>query len=79
VLTPVNEKPWTHRVPAPFQKDGEYDLPVWIHPRRGMDYPDYRTEEKSKYRVFSVFGWPYETTVAMTRIVSAAYSKPIPP
>jgi predicted TIM-barrel fold metal-dependent hydrolase len=70
VLTPVNEKPLDAPEFLPlFEKMAEYDLPVWIHPRRGQDYPDYRTEEESKYRIFSVFGWPYETTVAMTRIV----------
>ena len=70
VLTPVNEKPLDAPEFLPlFEKMAGYDLPVWIHPRRGQDYPDYRTEEESKYRIFSVFGWPYETTVAMTRIV----------
>jgi len=70
VLTPVNEKPMDAPEFRPlFEKMAGYDLPVWIHPRRGQNYPDYRTEEESKYRVFSVFGWPYETTVAMTRIV----------
>lgn len=52
-----------------YDKMAEYDLPIWIHPRRAQSYPDYRTETESKYRVFSVFGWPYETTVAMTRLV----------
>jgi aminocarboxymuconate-semialdehyde decarboxylase len=70
VLTPVNEKPLDAPEFLPlFEKMAGYDLPVWIHPRRGQNYPDYRTEEESKYRIFSVFGWPYETTVAMTRIV----------
>jgi predicted TIM-barrel fold metal-dependent hydrolase len=70
VLTPVNEKPMDSPEFFPlYEKMAEYDLPVWIHPRRGQGYPDYRTEEESKFRVFSVFGWPYETTVAMTRLV----------
>jgi uncharacterized protein len=70
VLTPVNEKPLDSPEFFPlYEKMAEYDLPVWIHPRRGQSYPDYRTEEESKFRIFSVFGWPYETTVAMTRIV----------
>ena len=70
VLTPVNDKPLDSPEFIPlYEKMAEYDLPIWIHPRRGQDYPDYRTEEESKYRVFSVFGWPYETTVATTRLV----------
>jgi predicted TIM-barrel fold metal-dependent hydrolase len=30
---------------------------------------DYASEEKSKFEIWHVFGWPYETTAAMTRIV----------
>lgn len=44
------------------------DLPVWIHPRRELT-PDYPVESRSKYRIFGMWGWPYETTVAMTRLV----------
>lgn len=46
-----------------------YNLPVYIHPWRGDDFADYKTEEKSKYMIASIFGWPYETTVAMTRLI----------
>lgn len=46
-----------------------YDLPVLIHPTRLANKPDYEGESASKHRVFSLFGWPYETTVAMTRFV----------
>jgi aminocarboxymuconate-semialdehyde decarboxylase len=37
--------------------------------RGAADHPEYKTENLSRYRVFSTFGWPYETTVAMTRLV----------
>jgi len=46
-----------------------YDLPVWIHPARGQGFPDYLTEEKSKYEIWWTLGWPYETSVAMARLV----------
>lgn len=53
-----------------YEKMCQYDLPIYIHPMRGKeDHPDYRTEEESKYRIFSTFGWPFETTAAMTRLV----------
>ncbi len=52
-----------------FEKMAAYDLPVYIHPWRGNDYPEYPTETESKYSISSTFGWPYETTAAMTRIV----------
>jgi len=70
VVTPVNDKPLDSPEFLPlYEKMAEYDLPIWIHPRRGQTYADYKTEEESRYRIYSVFGWPYETTVAMTRIV----------
>ncbi len=56
-----------------FQKMAEVDLPIWIHPTRPATFPDYPTEKKSKYEVWWVFGWPYESSVAMTRIIFAGY------
>jgi aminocarboxymuconate-semialdehyde decarboxylase len=35
---------------------------------RNPDYPDYRTEKESKYRLYNSLGWPYETMAAMTRL-----------
>jgi predicted TIM-barrel fold metal-dependent hydrolase len=53
-----------------YEKMCQYDLPVYIHPMRGMmDHPEYKTEKTSMYRIFSTFGWPYETTAAMARLV----------
>ena len=47
----------------------EYDLPIWLHPYRGADIPDYKTEERSQYEIWWTFGWPYETSAAMARLV----------
>jgi predicted TIM-barrel fold metal-dependent hydrolase len=70
LLTPTNDKPLDSPEFLPiYEKMEKYGLPIWIHPRRAQTYPDYRTEKESKYRIFSVFGWPFETTIAMTRIV----------
>lgn len=54
---------------ALYEKMCEYDLPIWIHPARGLDASDYQGEGRSWYRIFTMFGWPYETTVAMARLV----------
>jgi uncharacterized protein len=56
-----------------FEKMAEHDLPIWLHPTRGPNFPDYQTEQKSKYELWWVFGWPYETSVAMSRIMFAGY------
>jgi aminocarboxymuconate-semialdehyde decarboxylase len=47
----------------------KYDLPVWIHPTKDRHIPDYPSEEMSKYSLFLAFSWPYETTLAMARLV----------
>jgi predicted TIM-barrel fold metal-dependent hydrolase len=36
---------------------------------REVDVSDYRSEKRSKYMIFHIFGWPYETAAAMTRLV----------
>ena len=70
VYTPINDKPLDSLEFIPlYEKMAQYNLPIWIHPRRGADYADYRTLEKSKYRINATFGWPYETTAAMTHLV----------
>ena len=52
-----------------YEKMAAYNLPVWIHPMRDRSTPDYAGEESSKYYIYGIFGWPYETTAAMTRLV----------
>jgi uncharacterized protein len=70
IHTPIQDKPLDLPEFLPlYEKMAHYSLPIFIHPMRGVDYPDYRTESQSKYRACNMFGWPYETTVAMTRLV----------
>jgi len=66
----INGKPLDSPEFQPFfQKMADYDLPIYVHPWRGTDFADYSTEDESKYAITSTFGWPYETTVMMTRLV----------
>ncbi len=66
----INGKPLDSPEFRPFfEKMAKYDLPIYIHPWRGDDFADYKTEKTSKYMIASIFGWPYETTAAMTRLV----------
>jgi predicted TIM-barrel fold metal-dependent hydrolase len=70
INTPINHKPLDLPEFEPlFEKMSHYNLPIWVHPVRTSDYPDYKTEKRSRYMIFSNFGWPYETTVFMTRLV----------
>jgi predicted TIM-barrel fold metal-dependent hydrolase len=46
-----------------------HNVPIWMHPARDARVADYPGEAKSKYEIWQVLGWPYETSVAMARIV----------
>jgi aminocarboxymuconate-semialdehyde decarboxylase len=47
----------------------ELDKPVWMHPARSANRPDYVDETKSLYEIWWTFGWSYETAAAMGRLV----------
>lgn len=52
-----------------FELMASYDLPIWVHPARGAEMPDYADEDRSKYEIWWTFGWPYETSAMMARLV----------
>jgi uncharacterized protein len=52
-----------------FQTAARLDHALMLHPTRGPGMPDYPGEAKSKYEIWWTFGWPYETSVAMARLV----------
>ena len=52
-----------------FARMAELGLPIWLHPARPANFPDYAGEPRSKYDIWWAFGWPYETTAAMARLV----------
>jgi aminocarboxymuconate-semialdehyde decarboxylase len=72
VFTNVNGVPLTSPELLPlFDLMAEYDRPIWLHPARGASVSDYKTEETSLFEIWWTLGWPYETSVAMARIVFA--------
>ena len=52
-----------------FAAMAERGLPIWLHPARPPSFADYAGERRSKYDIWWAFGWPYETTAAMARLV----------
>ena len=79
IHTPVDEKPLDNAEFLPlYEKMAGYDLPIVIHPMRKMDHPDFLTEKQSKYIMFSLFGWPYDTTAAMARLVFSGIMEKYP-
>jgi len=70
IYTNVNGKPLDRPEYLPFwDKMSELGIPVWMHPARGAEMPDYITEDKSLYEIWWTFGWSYETATAMMRLV----------
>jgi predicted TIM-barrel fold metal-dependent hydrolase len=52
-----------------FESADRLSCPLFLHPARAASVPDYKGEEKSKYEIWWTFGWPYETSAAMQRLV----------
>jgi uncharacterized protein len=55
-----------------------HDVPIWMHPARPASRTDYAGEPKSKYEIWQVLGWPYETSVAMARLVFSGFFDRLP-
>jgi aminocarboxymuconate-semialdehyde decarboxylase len=46
---------------------------LWMHPTRSPVWSDYPAESRSQYGIWWSLGWPYETSVAMARLVYSGY------
>ena len=70
IYTNVSGKPLDRPEFAPFfEKMNALGKPIWIHPARGANHPDYVDEKKSLYEIWWTLGWSYETAAAMSRLV----------
>ena len=79
VFTNVAGKPLSAPEFRPiFQRMAEHDLPVWVHPMRGPNFPDYASEQASEAEIWFSFGWPYETTACMTRLIYSGLFDELP-
>jgi uncharacterized protein len=64
---------------AVFETAARCGKPVFLHPSRGpADIADYKTESKSRYEIWWTFGWPYETSAAMARLVFSGMMDKLP-
>jgi aminocarboxymuconate-semialdehyde decarboxylase len=74
VFTSVNSQPLdSPEVLAIIEHVAKMGKAIWLHPVRAMFRADYPAEPVSKFDVWWAFGWPYETSVAMTRLVFAGF------
>jgi len=70
VYTNVKGKPLDADDVLPlFEELARRGTVIWMHPARGAEMTDYLSEDKSKYEIWWTFGWPYETSAAMARLV----------
>lgn len=70
IFTNVNGQPLDQEAYLPlFETLARHDLPIWVHPTRKPAVADYQNEKRSKYDIWWALGWPYETSVFMTRVV----------
>jgi len=72
IFSNVNGRPLDEPEWAPlFDRMAARRLPIWLHPARPAVFADYPGEKRSRYDIWWAFGWPYETTAAMARLVFA--------
>jgi predicted TIM-barrel fold metal-dependent hydrolase len=55
-----------------------HKVPIWMHPARDARRADYVDEDVSQYEIWQVLGWPYETSVAMARMVFSGLFDKLP-
>jgi predicted TIM-barrel fold metal-dependent hydrolase len=79
VFTNVNSKPLSAQEFRPvFCRMAEHDLGVWVHPMRTAQFSDYASEKESQNEIWFSFGWPYETTACMTRLIYSGIFDELP-
>ncbi len=70
IYTNINNKPLDAvEFQSVFDEIARQKLSIWLHPVRNAGFSDYLTEDKSQYEIWWTFGWPYETSAAMARLV----------
>ncbi|MFL5043966.1 MAG: amidohydrolase family protein [Xanthobacteraceae bacterium] len=52
-----------------FEIAAKAGRPILLHPVRTPATADYASETFSRYEIWTILGWPYETSVAMARLV----------
>jgi len=79
IFSSINGKPLDRPEFLPlYEMMSQYDLPIWIHPEKDDNFPDYPDEKSSKYGLLIPFRWPYETTLAMARLVYSGIMEKYP-
>src|SRR5260370_18189732 len=80
ICTSVNGRPLDEPEFFPVFKRAtkKHDVPIWMHPARPATRADYVGEQKSKYEICQGLGWPFETSVGMSRMVFSGLFEKVP-
>jgi uncharacterized protein len=52
--------------------------PILLHPARTANFPDFAAEPRSRYEIWTIFGWPYETSATMARLIFSGVMTRLP-
>jgi aminocarboxymuconate-semialdehyde decarboxylase len=61
-----------------FKTLADLQVPILLHPARAKTHADYASERESRYLIWQVFGWPYESSAAMMRLVFSGIMQEYP-
>jgi uncharacterized protein len=61
-----------------FEIAAKSGKPILLHPARKPDFPDFAAEKFSKYEIWTIFGWPYETSATMARLIFSGVMTKLP-
>jgi uncharacterized protein len=61
-----------------FEVAAKSGKPILLHPARTANVPDFAAEAKSKYEIWVMFGWPYETSATMARLIFSGLTTRLP-
>lgn len=61
-----------------FEIAAASNKPILLHPSRTGAFPDFPSEDHSRYEIWTVFGWPFETSATMARLVFSGVMKRFP-
>ena len=50
-----------------FEIAAKTGKPILLHPARTAACSDFAAEKRSRYEIWTIFGWPYETSATMAR------------
>jgi uncharacterized protein len=61
-----------------FEVAAKAGKPVLLHPARPPSVPDFPAESRSKYEIWAILGWPYETSCTIARLIFSGVTTRLP-